>query len=50
MLTADNNAILSDFATRRKSFDNFIKDSKWKILTRLSYGFPTRQLQHLCRL
>jgi hypothetical protein len=40
-LTADDNAILADFATRRKAFDIFIKDNNLKLFTCPGCGFPT---------
>jgi len=40
-LTADDNIILADFTTRRKSFDKFISDNNLKIFTCPSCGFPT---------
>lgn len=40
-LTADDNAILADFATRRKSFDRFIKENNLKLFTCPGCGFPT---------
>lgn len=40
-LTVDDNAILTDFATRRKSFDKFIKDNNLKRFTCPGCGFPT---------
>lgn len=40
-LTADDNAILADFTTRRNSFDKFIKDNNLKLFTCPGCGFPT---------
>ena len=40
-LTDEDNAILEDFATRRKAFDKFIEASKLKLFTCPGCGFPT---------
>lgn len=40
-LTADDNSILDDFASRRKTFDKFIKDNSLKLFTCPGCGFPT---------
>ncbi len=50
-LTADDNAILADFTTRRKSFDKFIKENNLKLFTCPGCGFPTldeRGVYHIC--
>lgn len=40
-LTVDDQAILQEFATRRKSFDNFIKENNLLLFTCPGCGFPT---------